>query len=62
MCDNSYDDHFIAPSVEKVEDTTVICDAGSSVSSSFPQISNLPSGNNTIHSTNFVLDQGSAYG
>ena len=55
MCDNSNDDQSIAPSGENVEDTTVICDAGSSVSSSVTSIPNLPSGINTIHSTDFVF-------
>ena len=55
MCCISNDDLSIAPSVENVEDTTVICDAGSPVSSSVPSIPNLPSGTNTIHSTDFVF-------
>ena len=55
ICYNSNDYQSIAPSVETVEDTTVMCDAGSPVSSSVSSISNLPSGTNTIHSTDFVF-------
>ena len=55
VCYNSNDDQPIAPSIENVQDTTVICDAGSPVSSSVPSIPNLPSGTNIIHSTDFVF-------
>ena len=55
MCCISNDDLSIAPSVDNVEDTTVICDAGSPVSSSVPSIPNLSSGSITIHSTDFVF-------
>ena len=55
MCANSNDDQFIAPSVGNVEDTTVICDAGSSVSSSAQSIQKKPSGINAIHSTDFFF-------
>ena len=55
MCYISIDDLSIAPFVENAQDTTVICDAGGPVSSSVPSIPNLPSGINTIHSTDFVF-------
>ena len=55
MCYNSNADQSIALSVENVEDTTVICDAGSPASPSVPSIPNLPSGTNIIHSTDFVF-------